>query len=1106
MIVRDEPLLAQAVASIRPFVDEVVIVDTGSADTSKVWPLADKFLRFEECNDETGAMADFSVARQKSFELATHDCVVWIDADDVLVGGEFIQDAIRAAEEKANGADWRIVCPYEYTHNDHGECTSFQGRERIVSNKSRFRWEEPVHEALVPAFGKASINVDEPRIRWIHKRTKPVASDRNLKILRRHAKAVEESCRRISPKTRFYLGAELSRCGDHLKAISNFIAYVEESGWDEERVLACMHLVGIFAFYPGREDEALQWAQRAIDIRPEWCEGYFAVAKLAYNRANSAPTEAKKHLNRAIYYARKGLACAETRSPITTNPTERAVDIPLMLQDCFDRLGMYRERLEMIDACVRARPDNPALRLLQREASGFHVSREVKDIVFVCAITEEEWNPDTARISGIGGSETAVIEMARRLAVYGHRVRVYCSTPTDGLFDGVEYRSIDRVNDIHACDLLIAWRDAGCLDYVPAKAKWLWVHDTSIGTATPWNLHLADRVLALSDWHAQHLIKEAGVEWEKVTVTHNGIDLCRFEANPSRDPHRVLYTSSPDRGLEQLLDAWPQIRRADPLAELHVFYGWDMLERMALREPTSSQGIFFSALKKKLDALKNDGVVVRGRVDQQTLADEMLRSGVWVHPSTMPDGNAFTETSCISSMEAQSAGMNVVYRPVGALPETVRVGMPILDLEDLDMHVLAAIGLPHPPKSTVFGWGRVVDEWIGWMNVDVAKTRVPVSTEDRSQLPLLHMVLAPRASGGLLIDATNPDAIAHGGGCRTGFLGLAKAMALKGYRVRAFSTFLDRHVERNGVEYVRLDQMRGYGKPDALLAYYDTSPLIGETGMLRIASHHTYQPYAHFEWSDVNTAPSQPAVDHLRSRYEPHGKWYVLPNGVEISVERKPVPGRVIYHTSPDRGLHLLLAAWPEIRRRLPYATLHVVGPVEEAARLADIDGVHPKLRHRASLLRDGLVAAKDAGELTLLGRVSRSVLDNELAEASLFAFPGSVSAPCETFSVSIMECLSIGLPVVMSPVDSLAHVYQGAVTMTPSPAEDHMPAFIEAVVSVLRDGTDVEAGKRLAARYTFEEQATHLDKILMSHDPEMFVSKNRSKMNGSKHPEIFFQ
>ena len=82
IIVRDEPLLSQAVESIRPYVDEIVIVDTGSEDTSVARSLADVFEVYTECNGSDGLIEDFSKARQRSFDLATNDAVVWIDADE----------------------------------------------------------------------------------------------------------------------------------------------------------------------------------------------------------------------------------------------------------------------------------------------------------------------------------------------------------------------------------------------------------------------------------------------------------------------------------------------------------------------------------------------------------------------------------------------------------------------------------------------------------------------------------------------------------------------------------------------------------------------------------------------------------------------------------------------------------------------------------------------------------------------------------------------------------------------------------------------------------------------------------------------------------------
>ena len=63
--------------------------------------------------------------------------------------------------------------------------------------------------------------------------------------------------------------------------------------------------------------------------------------------------------------------------------------------------------------------------------------------------------------------------------------------------------------------------------------------------------------------------------------------------------------------------------------------------------------------------MEQKGVVAHGRVDQQTLAREMLSAGVWILPTW------FCETSCISAMEAQAAGLRIVASKLAALEETV---------------------------------------------------------------------------------------------------------------------------------------------------------------------------------------------------------------------------------------------------------------------------------------------------------------------------------------------------------------------------------------------------------------------------------------------------
>jgi glycosyltransferase involved in cell wall biosynthesis len=325
---------------------------------------------------------------------------------------------------------------------------------------------------------------------------------------------------------------------------------------------------------------------------------------------------------------------------------------------------------------------------------------------------------------------------------------------------------------------------------------------------------------------------------------------------------------------------------------------------------------------------------------------------------------------------------------------------------------------------------------------------------------------------------------ALGGGCRAGFSGLVKALSKTGkFEVTAISTYRERRVEADDVLYVRLDEARMLPVPDIALAYYDVRVLNGLEADLRIASHHSLIPYYAWEYSDINTAPCPWAVEYLKRGYAPHGRWEVLPNAVEglDGIDWKPVPGRVLYHTSPDRGLHLLLAAWPEIRRRVPNAELHVLGdPVGIATAKYPERSV---LYRRSQAMARGLKAADEAGGLTLLGRLPRREVLREISEAACFPFPASVSVPCETFSVSILESMWVGVPVVLSPVDALESLWGDYVYSVPSPAELNMGPMVTGVVEMLTNPRHAqrisERQKAYARTFTFERKAAALAGML---------------------------
>lgn len=370
----------------------------------------------------------------------------------------------------------------------------------------------------------------------------------------------------------------------------------------------------------------------------------------------------------------------------------------------------------------------------------------------------------------------------------------------------------------------------------------------------------------------------------------------------------------------------------------------------------------------------------------------------------------------------------------------------------------------------------------------------------------IQFILSRDAAGGQVTDPRDHLAGSGPGGSRAGFCGLVRAMGRRGdYDVTAISTFVREEEVVDGVRYLRWDaQGDEWGEADVCFAYYDVRELLRfphREGRLRIGSHHTLRPYEAWPRIDVHTAPCQWACDFLKRGYRPLGKWEVLPNAVEglDHVEWRPVPGRVIYQTSPDRGLHNLLLLWPEIRRRVPHATLHVTGTPELMARtFMQAEWAGSDEERMARQLADGIVAAQRAGGVEFLGRVTRDRMLRELSEASCFAFPGECFSPCETFSVSILEAMVIGVPVVLSPVDALASVWGSAAVMClPASERFWRSDFVDHVVRVLGDRhfsqRVSERQREYASHFTFDAAAAALDQMIRKHRAPEAEIVNRS-------------
>lgn len=293
------------------------------------------------------------------------------------------------------------------------------------------------------------------------------------------------------------------------------------------------------------------------------------------------------------------------------------------------------------------------------------------EIAIYCGPGWETWAPHHIETRGLGGSETAAVRLAQELSEIGYVVTVYGEVEQCAFRD-VIYRHHSVFDPMERRLAVIASRIPEVGDRrIRARSKLLWMHDTDAGDRlTARRAEAFDHVLVLSRWHEEHVSGMYPFLRGRLRRTRNGIERGYFAGEAPERRRRIVYTSSPDRGLDILLELWPEVLGQVPDAELAYAYS-------AVYDAVADQDPAIAAHRERIRELAaaTTRTEALGSLTQPDVAKLMRSSLVWAHPSySTPAGVPFHETSCIGAMEAQAAGCVVVASDWGALPETVKVG------------------------------------------------------------------------------------------------------------------------------------------------------------------------------------------------------------------------------------------------------------------------------------------------------------------------------------------------------------------------------------------------------------------------------------------------
>ncbi len=529
--------------------------------------------------------ASFKLAEEMQ-EEGKYDFWTWADTDDTLIGGDDLLQVAAAAIEKKMDCI-QFVYWYSVLRDENGVIQDVlidHYRDRLLK-PGVFKWVSRLHEVSVPVtegyFPRSSIYELDPKndqkCVWVHLPPPThgiTQTPRNLAIL--ELQYAEEKVK--DPRTVFNLGktyedyardqeSEQDKNKYLDKAIELYHIYLKgpnPSGWEEERSNAWERL-GNIARERGQFDTAVEYYLGGIK---EWPQAHMLNFMLAatyfdmerYDKAEhwlevsvqlpaptaratiNTPHEVKKiaaqlkynlamvnqKYKEALYWLDKMKALGAD-----TGEMETKIKLGVEMNDAANWLFNYAKYLKrqghtdkivkLLDAVAPEMANEQFVHYLASEVVPPKVWPS-KSIAYFAGPTFEQWSPKSLE-TGLGGSETAIVQLAKQWAQKGYEVTVFCDCGEDeGEYDGVKYVQWQKINWKDQFYIFVAWRAPQLLDKDIKAFNLLYdAHDIENALNwTPDRIEKVSKVFFKSAWHRSHVPK---LPDSKAAIIHNGIEV-----------------------------------------------------------------------------------------------------------------------------------------------------------------------------------------------------------------------------------------------------------------------------------------------------------------------------------------------------------------------------------------------------------------------------------------------------------------------------------------------------------------------------------------------------------------------------------------------------
>ena len=323
------------------------------------------------------------------------------------------------------------------------------------------------------------------------------------------------------------------------------------------------------------------------------------------------------------------------------------------------------------------------------------------------------WNYTYSLHNSLGGSESAVINLANS---FPKSYDIYIGgAVAEEIVDNITYvnlttlKTLVKTIPLHTVIVSRYVAFYEMFNEVSFFQSYIWGHDINLfnygcnldvgSILTKWSSRISGCVCQ-TEWH-KNLFESHYPELKgKIATINNGIQIDKFVSKNVKTTNRFVYTSCSERGLDRLLELWPQIIESLPDAELFI---------------ASYNKFPHNDYEHKLNDIikKQDSITHVGSLNKDNLYKLMSSAEFWLYPTN------FNETSCITAMEMLMSEVICVYYPLAGLINTLGdYGIPVERGNEIDTIINLSLKKKYEIRkrgltyASSCSWNNRMKEWI----------------------------------------------------------------------------------------------------------------------------------------------------------------------------------------------------------------------------------------------------------------------------------------------------------------------------------------------------------------------------------------------------------